>query len=294
MYYRRKIALALLETFGNQLEKLKLQKLLMLFCNEQEKPAFYFVPYKYGCFSFQANADLTTLIKYGEVEEKENSWCKISKTSYAQSLKDEDFYLLKKLLRLYGNKTAEELIYHTYTQHPYYAIKSTIAKRHLNKIELAAVTAKKSIVHTTGLFTIGYEGISLEQYLNKLLVYDIKVLCDVRRNAFSMKYGFSKSQLKNACAGLGILYVHIPEVGIAANQRRSLENQADYDILFEEYKANTLNETSKQQLEIINLIDKHHRVAITCFEADVCQCHRKPLAEAISKLPSFTFTMQHI
>jgi len=61
MYYRRKILLAILEAFGGELEKLQLQKLLMLFSEEQEEKAFHFVPYKFGCFSFQANADLSTM-----------------------------------------------------------------------------------------------------------------------------------------------------------------------------------------------------------------------------------------
>jgi hypothetical protein len=46
MYYRRKILLALLEIFDNKLEKISLQKLLMLVTKQQEKPDFHFVPYK--------------------------------------------------------------------------------------------------------------------------------------------------------------------------------------------------------------------------------------------------------
>ncbi|WP_348602891.1 DUF488 family protein [Bartonella tribocorum] len=41
-------------------------------------------------------------------------------------------------------------------------------------------------------FTIGYEGKSLENYLNCLLENNIKILCDVRKNPISRKYGFSK------------------------------------------------------------------------------------------------------
>ena len=49
MYYRRKILLALLEAFDNKLDKISLQKLLMLLSKEQLKPDFHFVPYKFGC-----------------------------------------------------------------------------------------------------------------------------------------------------------------------------------------------------------------------------------------------------
>ncbi|MGH2622634.1 MAG: hypothetical protein ACRDE7_03125, partial [Sphingobacterium sp.] len=37
-----------------------------------------------------------------------------------------------------------------------------------------------------------------------------------------------------------------------------------------------------------------HRIALTCFESDICQCHRKPLAESISNLPDFKFELMHI
>lgn len=76
MYYRRKILLALLEVFDNKLEKISLQKLLMLVSKQQEKPDFHFVPYKFGCFSFQANADLVTMTKYNQVKAEGNYWLK--------------------------------------------------------------------------------------------------------------------------------------------------------------------------------------------------------------------------
>ena len=55
--------------FDNKLEKMSLQKLLMLLANKQSIPGFYFVPYMYGCYSFQANVDLNTMIKYGQIAE---------------------------------------------------------------------------------------------------------------------------------------------------------------------------------------------------------------------------------
>ena len=68
LYYRRKILLALLEVFEGQLTAKSLQKFLFLFTRKQDVKAFDFVPYKYGCFSFQANQDIATLCKYGYVE----------------------------------------------------------------------------------------------------------------------------------------------------------------------------------------------------------------------------------
>ena len=219
MYYRRKILLALLETFDNRLEKISLQKLLMLVTKQQQKPDFYFVPYKFGCFSFQANADLATMTKYNQVKTEGNSWVKTDSEKYLLTLKDRDRQAIRYIKLQYGGKNADELIKHTYVKFPYFAVNSTIAKERLSQEEYQKVLESRPKLTRTILYTIGYEGISLEEYLNKLILNDIKVLCDVRKNSVSMKYGFSKVQLQKACEGVGIKYVHIPELGIDSDKR---------------------------------------------------------------------------
>ncbi len=116
----------------------------------------------------------------------------------------------------------------------------------------------------------------------------------VRKNALSMKYGFSKSTLKKMCENVGIKYVHIPELGINSEYRTELKSQDDYDILFEFYKSENLTNTTSFQQIVLNYIKEYKRVAITCFEAEICQCHRKPLAEAISQLKDWNYELIHI
>ena len=144
------------------------------------------------------------------------------------------------------------------------------------------------------MFTIGYEGISLEKYLQKLVQNNVKILVDVRKNPLSMKFGFSKTLLKRYSNSLGIEYLHIPEVGINSDKRQVLESQADYDRLFDDYRKTTLSETSAHQKQILDLLKKHKRVALTCFEAEPCQCHRSHLAASISKSPEFQYSLIHL
>lgn len=294
MYYRRKIILSLLEIFGNELEKFQLQKLLMLLSKQQQKPSYFFVPYKYGCFSFQANADLSTMRKYEWVEEDHANWKRTTRTSYITDLKENDKNALERLKANFNNKSSDFLIKHTYRHYPYYAINSKIATRLLKQDEIKKVDLEKPDSTLKALFTIGYEGISIEQYINKLIKADVRILCDVRKNSFSMKYGFSKSQLKMACEGVGIDFIHIPEVGIRSDKRKQLITQQDYDRLFEDYRRSVLTETKSQQEYILDLIAKHQRVAITCFEKDIGQCHRKHLAEAICALPETELKLIHL
>lgn len=295
MFYRRKALLSLLQIFDNQLEKLSLQKLLFLFVQIQKNNAVYnFVPYKYGCYSFQANADLLTLEKYGIVYEADTEWFRKDECDYIASLKKHDRQALKLLKFQYGARSRDELIRLTYEKYPFYAINSVVAEKYLSSQEILSLQKHRSHASDTVLFTIGYEGISLENYLCKLLRRNIKVLCDVRKNAFSMKYGFSKKQLQNACEGVGIMYHHFPQVGISSDKRQNLKTQADYDRLFLSYERETLVNSSDIQKEILELLVRKKRIALTCFEADFCQCHRKKLAEAIANLPGFTCQFEHI
>tara|TARA_R110000868_G_scaffold97875_2_gene269227 strand:- start:3087 stop:3974 length:888 start_codon:yes stop_codon:yes gene_type:complete len=295
MYYRRKIALSLLQVFNNELDKIQVQKLLFLHSRYKTKKKTYdFVPYKFGCFSFQANADLNTLKKYGIVSESSKSWKKLDDTNYLTQLDKEDKKIISDFAIIYKNKTNDDLIDLTYKRYPYYAINSIIAEKYLSNEELINLDKFRSFEEDVMLFTIGYEGISLEYYLNKLIKNNIKLLCDVRKNALSMKYGFSKSQLKNACEGVGIKYVHIPEVGIDSDKRQELNTQNDYDILFKDYISKNLSQTKGYQKQILDLLKKNKRIALTCFEADKCQCHRTHLAIAISNFKEFKYKVEHL
>lgn len=293
MFYRRKIILALLEVFEGKLEKIYLQKILFLFSQRQQNPEYEFVPYKYGCFSYSVNADLFTMVKKEYLNEDEDNYIINKKGAYLKSLKEQDRKILLEVKNLYGKLSTNALIKHTYVNFPYWASNSLIAKDILTLEQLQKVENFKVHDDEIILYTIGYEGISLEEYLNRLIKNGVKLLVDVRKNPLSMKYGFSKTLLKRFCENLGINYLHFPEVGIDSSQRQTLNNQDDYDTLFDSYREN-LGETLPTQNKILSLLLENKRIALTCFEADICQCHRKHLAEAIQNLPNFTYQTKHI
>lgn len=293
MFYRRKIILAVLELFGAELEKIRLQKLLFLFSQEQTKSDYEFIPYKYGCFSYSANADITAMIRKGLLAENGNDIRKSDTNSYLK-LKPEDQLTVRKIKAAYGEMSSNELMKLTYQKFPYWAINSVKAKSLLNPEEMGIVETHKPKRSGTILFTIGYEGTSLENYLNRLIQNDVKVLVDVRNNPLSMKFGFSKTQLKRYCESIGVSYFHFPDVGIMSEQRQELNTQADYDRLFKEYRKSNLPKTKHTQSAILELLKQNGRIALTCFEALPCQCHRSHLAEAIKSLPGFEYDVKHI
>ena len=163
------------------------------------------------------------------------------------------------------------------------------------------------------LFTIGYEGISIDTYINKLLQNHIKTLVDVRKNAYSNKFGFSKKEFMYCLERSGVKYIHIPELGIESELRRSLNimrgsrlqsekrqelktakssSSNGYDLfgggvrnienkLFEDYKIN-LPSKQKHIERLLQILAQDKLIAITCFEADYKCCHRHVLAENVS------------
>ncbi len=294
MFYRRKVILALLQAFGGKLEKINLYKLLLIFSKKQQKPQYDFIPYKFGCYSFSLQADLVTMYKKGQLKDEDKSLRKIDKKNYLVIISEIDKKLIQSIYQQFSTSSGDDLMRYTYINYPYTAINSQTAEKLLTKEQLAKVNAWRPCSRGTILFTIGYEGISLEEYLNRLIKNDIKVLIDVRKNALSMKFGFSKNQLKNYCNSLGIEYLHIPEVGIQPELRQELNTQNDYDKLFSLYKKSNLPTTTLYQQKILALLKQKKRIALTCFEADICQCHRKHLAEAITQLPDWDFELKHI
>lgn len=294
MFYRRKLILALIEAFGGQLQNTDLQKLLFALSLRQKNKSYHFVPYKYGCFSFQAIADKSALMKTEYLKNTERWEITDKALSMHTLLETHDKIAVNQVKALYHNKLGKALIRELYVKYPYYAINSEIAHDILSTEEYLKVIEQKPCTYEPAFFTIGYEGISLEEYLNKLIQNNVRLLCDVRKNALSKKYGFSKNELKNACAGVHITYVHLSDLGIPSEERQSLENQDDYNKLFTWYEETVLpNQANK--LEELFLLTRHYkRVAITCFENCVMQCHRGRIAKVIQRLPEWNIPIQHL
>ena len=298
MYYRRKILFGVLEVFGGVLSHTKLQKILFLVTRKQNKKSFDFVPYKFGGFSFQANQDLNTLTKKGlisnQAHKKTSNWVLENNDNYFKSLKKEDQAAIKQTVKEVEGLSQKELIRYTYQKYPFFAINSQIVGELLSTQELNKVKAQRKTTDELAFFTIGYEGISLEKYLNKLIINNVKLLCDVRKNPLSMKYGFSKNQLKNACESISINYVHIPELGINSEKRTDLNTMNDYMKLFDEYEKTTLVENKDQLYKILDLTREYQRIAITCFEKEPCMCHRSRVADSLKKLPAWDIEQRNL
>ncbi len=113
------------------------------------------------------------------------------------------------------------------------------------------------------IYTIGYEGKTVSNFIDILQKHGIKLLVDVRELPLSRKNGFSKTKLKEALNKVGIEYVSFKELGAPKDLRHELK---DKNIKFEEFKRlymnylnNHLDAIKRLQLKLWRILqDPHH------------------------------------
>ncbi len=147
---------------------------------------FDFVPYRFGCFSFQSYADLRAMNTVGKMVTTDSDCATLDKGWFSQ-LKADDRTILQQVKREVGTLTGDALAHKVYRESPYFAIKSEIAERILTRDEQALVDLQCPLEIAPAWFTLGYEGRNLDAYLDAMVQRNITHLVDVRKNAVSMK-----------------------------------------------------------------------------------------------------------
>lgn len=285
LFERQRLLLTLLDAWREPVSNTDFQKLLFFYTQECEKtPSYEFVPYKFGAFSFTSYADKRRLTEAGLLAQSEQQWELTDSGRETARREAVAPLVVAGFCRRHAGLRGNALIAEQYRRHPYYAARSEIVETVLPDTKSRQRVAEaRPAKGKPGLVTIGYEGKSLEHYLNQLLRDGVTLLCDVRRNPLSRKYGFSKSTLKKACEGVGIRYEHLPELGIDSDERRDLKTQADYDALFAAYERKSLPHQKDALARIHGWVKAGERVALTCYELLPHQCHRHCVADALAR-----------
>ncbi len=292
---RQRLLIGLLDAVEDPIPNRQFQKLLFLYCQEPETSSPYeFVPYRFGAFSFTSYADRRKLIDRGLLVDKASSW-QLTPTGRRSALRFRHPHLASFVDR-HRMFEGDALVAETYRRFPYYAIRSEIADKVLrgDRATLRRIDDARPLYTPNTLATIGYEARSLERYLNILLLAGVTLLCDVRRNAVSRKYGFAKATLENACKGVGIRYEHLPELGISSENRRSVRGQAGYSSLFKEYENHELPRQTNALRKIAQWIKSGECVSLTCYEQNASNCHRSRVAKELNRQISSLLPVWHL
>ncbi|MCX6673454.1 MAG: DUF488 family protein [Methanothrix sp.] len=253
----------LLHYNNSRISKLRLVKLMFLI--SRRSSIYDFIPYKYGPFSFTLYHDLSKLEKDGYVL-IENENVDLIKSELPQ-IENRTKNIIRMYSQQFINFDDNKLIKYIYDAHPKYTIFSLYMKN------------ANYIRDSRGVTTIGYEGKSIDKFLEELIENKINILIDVRKNAYSRKFGFHGNILKKYLNNIDIDYMHMPELGIDSDLRKDLKNIKDYKNLFDKYKEDLKERTS--QLEEIKKISENKKISLMCFEKNIEYCHRGILAELL-------------
>lgn len=131
------------------------------------------------------------------------------------------------------------------------------------------------------IYTIGYEGTSVENFIDEIKSMGIDTVIDVREFPLSRKVGFSKTALHGFVAMAGLEYQHWSVFGCPKPIRNRYKVDADWSAYCNSFNAylKTQRESIKELAELSQTQD----CVLVCFEADYNMCHRKMVAEAVAK-----------
>ncbi len=124
------------------------------------------------------------------------------------------------------------------------------------------------------IYTIGYGGRSIEQFVAALQHYGIRYLVDVRTAPYSrFKPEFSKAPLESALQKAGIRYVYMGDTlgGQPADADCYTDGKVDYE------KVKTKDFYLQGIERIRTAFEQRQSVALMCSEGKPEQCHRSKL-----------------
>lgn len=255
--------------------RMRLMKALFLLKHEGpfvEISGYDFVPYKYGPYSFAMHHDVHRLIAAGLVEAPTGKTWRLTDAgakyvALHSTLSEASRRFILKLNSVPINK----ILSYVYDKYPWYTINADDHR----KRQMARPYATKTI------FTIGYEGRTVDSFFDIILRAGITTLADVRKNPTARRYGFHKSSLSAICSNLNLRYLHFPELGIHSDLRRNLTTPAQFNALFDKYES-TVAMQHELLLPFQELLKKGS-VALLCREAGAHDCHRSRLASLLEQ-----------
>lgn len=129
------------------------------------------------------------------------------------------------------------------------------------------------------LYTVGYEGKSIETFIQELKEKKINVLVDVRLTPLSRKPGFAKRRLEEELSKHNIDYLHIPQLGNPKDNRENFRATKSGSAANKFRRL--IRKSSVSFLDELAHLTKRKKIALMCFEQDAMCCHRTVVAELV-------------
>ena len=131
------------------------------------------------------------------------------------------------------------------------------------------------------IFTIGYEGTTVPEFVAALENAGVERVIDVRALPLSRRPGFSKSALRAALEEAGIEYVHLKALGTPSEGRTAARAGRHADMARIYAGQLELPEAIAQSALMLELA-KEKASALLCMERKPAHCHRTLLLNAVA------------
>lgn len=132
------------------------------------------------------------------------------------------------------------------------------------------------------VFLTGYEGDTLDTFLEKIEDNGITAVIDIRELPLSRKSGFSKFSLEEALSSNGVAYYSFRELGSPSELRKELRMTHDYLSFFTEYR-NYIHTEDGIVDNLANIVTQEDAPALLCFEKNTHLCHRTIVADELKR-----------
>jgi uncharacterized protein (DUF488 family) len=141
------------------------------------------------------------------------------------------------------------------------------------------------------IFTIGYEGTTMDAFLAALKEAGVEQVIDVRALPLSRRPGFSKTSLAATLRDAGIGYVHLKALG-TPKPGRDAAKKGDWRTMERIYASQLELPEAQAEAAKMRALAAEKRSALLCFERDPHHCHRTMLlreegggAEVVDLIP---------
>jgi len=142
------------------------------------------------------------------------------------------------------------------------------------------------------LFTLGYQGLTQNEFAKLILDNGIKKIIDVRAVPLSRKKGFSKSKLESRLNEIGLEYEHIRSLGTPKAIREDFKLNGDFQEFSKLYLRAISNE--KKTLDDLSSKVSNSVCCLLCFEKAPSECHRSIVANEIVKRAKNQIQINHL
>jgi uncharacterized protein (DUF488 family) len=126
------------------------------------------------------------------------------------------------------------------------------------------------------IFTIGYEGATVAEFIAALEAAGVRRVIDVRSLPLSRRPGFSKSSLAAALNEAGIDYRHLRHLG-TPKRGRDAAKKGDVATLEAVYAEQLLLPEAQAEAAVMLALAAERPSALVCYEREPCHCHRRLL-----------------